>query len=63
MKKRETQDKQLLGRDPDRSLCHRHTSVKLFWSQPMASWTSAEAYKCAAAQSVDPWAATKKALH
>ena len=40
----ETWDKQSLGRDPDRSWCHRHTSVKLFWSQPMAPWTSAAAY-------------------
>ena len=32
---RETQDKQPLGRDPKRSWCHCHTSVKLFWSQPM----------------------------
>jgi hypothetical protein len=27
----ETRDKRLLCRNPDRSLCHRHTSVKLFW--------------------------------
>ena len=27
---RETQEKQQLGRDPDRSWCHHHTSVKLF---------------------------------
>ena len=35
---RETRDKRLLGRDPDRSQCHRHTSLKLFWSRPMAPW-------------------------
>ena len=29
-----------LGRDPYRSWCHLHTSVKLFWSQLMDSWTS-----------------------
>ena len=29
--RRETQDKRLLGRDPDRSQCHLHTSLKLFW--------------------------------
>ena len=32
--------KQLLGRDPDRSWYHCHTSVKLFWLQPMDPWTS-----------------------
>ena len=31
----ETRDKRPLGRAPDRSWCHRHTSVKLSWSQPM----------------------------
>ena len=33
----------------ERSWFHRHISVKLFWSQPMAPLTSAAAYKCAAA--------------
>ena len=42
--------------------CHFHTSLKLFWSQPMAPWTSAAAYECAAAQSMDSWAVIKKAL-
>ena len=28
--KREIWEKRLLGRDPDRSWCHFHTSVKLF---------------------------------
>ena len=60
---RETRDKRSLGRDPSRSWCHRHTSVKLFWSKPMDSWTSAAAYEFDAAHSMDPWAATKKALH
>ena len=41
----ETQDMQPLGRDPDRSWCHRHNSIKLFWSQAMAPWTSAAAYE------------------
>ena len=54
----EIQAKRLLGWDPDRSWCHLHTSLKLFWSWPMAPWTSAA---CAAAQSMDPWAAIKKA--
>ena len=39
---RETRDKRPLDRDPDRSWCHGHSSVKLFWSA---------AYECAAAQS------------
>ena len=47
----------------DRSCCHLHTSEKHFWLQPMAPWTLAAAYECAVAQSMDPWAATKKALH
>ena len=32
---RETRDKWPLDRDPDRSWCYLHTSVKLSWSQPM----------------------------
>ena len=59
--RRETRDKRSLGRDLDRSWCHLHNSVKLFWSQPMAPWASVAAYDCAAAQSMDPWAAIKKA--
>ena len=38
----------------NRSWCHRHTHVKRVWSQPMTPRT----YECAAAQSMDPWAAT-----
>ena len=49
---RESRDKRSLGRNPDRSWCYRHTSVKFSWSQPIDPWTSAQ-----------PWAATKKALH
>jgi hypothetical protein len=33
--RRETRDKWPLDRDLDRSWCHLHTSVKLFWLQPM----------------------------
>ena len=33
----ETQHKRPLGRDLDRSWCHHHTTVKLFWSQPCLS--------------------------
>jgi hypothetical protein len=61
--RREIRDKRPLGRDLDRSWCHLYTSVKLLWSQPMAPKTSATAYECVAAQSMNPWAATKKALH
>ena len=50
--RRETRDKRQLDRESDRSWCHLHTSVKLFWSQSMAPWTSAAA-----------WTMTKKALH
>jgi hypothetical protein len=50
----ETRDKRLLGRDPDRSRCHLHTSLKLFSSRPMAPWTSATAYERVVAQSMDP---------
>ena len=57
--RRETRDKRLLNRDRNR--CHLHTSLKLFWLRPMAPWTSAAACECAAAQSLDPWAAIKKA--
>ena len=44
---RETRDKRPLRRDPDKSWCHGHTSVKLFWSRSM----------------MEPWATTKTALH
>ena len=33
----ETRDKRLLGRDPDKSCSHRHTSVKLFWLETWAA--------------------------
>ena len=61
--RRETRDKRPLGRDTDRSWCHLRTSVKVFWSQSMVSWTSAAVNECAVAQSMDPWAANKKAVH
>ena len=38
---RKTRNERPLGRDPNRSRCHHHTSVKLFWSYPMAPWISA----------------------
>ena len=59
--RRETRNKRPVGWEPDRSWCHLLTGVKLFWSQLMASWISAAAYECAAAQSMDPWAAIKNA--
>ena len=59
----ETMYKRPSCRDPERTWYHLHTRVKLFWSQPMAPWTSAAAYQCAAPQFMEPWAATKKDLH
>ena len=44
--------KQRETRDSDRSWCHCHTSIKFFWLQPMAPWTSVAAYERAAAQSM-----------
>ena len=60
---RETRDKRPLDRESNRSWCYLHTTcmIKLFWSRPMAPWTSAAAYECAATQSMYPWAAIKKA--
>ena len=42
----ESWDKQLLGRDPDRSWCHHVTMsiIKLFWSPLMAPWASEAAH-------------------
>ena len=37
-------DKRQLGKDPESSWCHLHTSVQPFWSPHMASWISAVAY-------------------
>ena len=41
---RETRDERPLDRESDRSWCHRHTTsmIKLFWSQPMATWGPSE---------------------
>ena len=47
-------------------LFYYHTSVKLFWSQPMASWTLAAAYTPCTwlpLTSMEPWTATKKLYH
>ena len=49
----EIRDKRTLGRGPDRSWCYLHTSVKLFWSQPMAAWTGGS-IRVAIVQSMDP---------
>ena len=46
---RKTRDQRPLGRDPDKSWCHGHITVKLFWSQSMALWTLVAAYEHAAA--------------
>ena len=37
---RDTRGKWPLYRNPDGSWWHRHTSLKLFWPQPMAPWTT-----------------------
>ena len=37
---RDARGKWPLARNPDRSWWHHHTSLKLFWPQPMASWTT-----------------------
>ena len=44
--RRGTLDKRPLGRDPDMSWRHRHTTsmIKLFWSEAMAPWASTAAY-------------------
>ena len=44
--RRETREKRLLDRDPDRSWFHHHTSVKLLRSHPMVSWISAAILIC-----------------
>ena len=38
--RRDTRDKWPLARNPDRSWWNTHTSLKLFWLQPMAPWTA-----------------------
>ena len=38
----DTRGKWPLGRNPDRSWWHRHTSLNLFWPQPMAPWAAVE---------------------
>ena len=43
---RETRDKRPLGRGPDRSWCHSHTSVQLSWSKSM-DWKAAHSYDAA----------------
>ena len=37
---RDTHSKWPLARNPDRSWWHHHISLKLFWPQPMAPWTT-----------------------
>ena len=56
---RETRNKRLLGRDPDRSWCHRHTCVKLYfpWSQSMNPWTELQHTRMLPPMSMESWAA------
>ena len=58
----ETQDKRPLGREQDRSWCHRHTSVKLSWSQPMNLWTERQHTHTLLPMSMEPWAAAKQSF-
>ena len=58
----ETRDKRPLGRD-SRSWCHNHTSVKLSYSQPMDPWTERRNTRMLPKMCMEPWAATKQALH
>ena len=60
---RETRDKWLLGRDPDKSWCHRHTSVKFSWSKPMDPWSERQHTRMLPPMSREPCAATKKVLY
>ena len=57
-----TRDKRPLARNPDRSWCHRHTSVKLSWLQPKDLWTERQHTRMLPLTSMEPWAATKNAL-
>ena len=50
---RDTRGKWPLFRNPDRSWWHRHTSLKLFWPQPMAPWTTGQ--KLFWPQLLTPW--------
>ena len=61
----ETQNKQTLwplGRDLDRSWCHRHTSVKHSRLQPMDPWTEQQHSHMMLSIAMSSWAAIKKAL-
>ena len=44
------------------SWCHRHTNVKLSWSQSMDPWTERQYILMLLPMSIEPWAAAKKAL-
>jgi hypothetical protein len=56
----ETRDKRPLGKDPDRSWCHRHTPVKVSGSQLMDLWTERQHTRMLRPMSMEPWAAIKK---
>ena len=60
---RETRDKRPLDRDPDRSRCHRHTSVKLSWSQSMHPWTEWQHTHMLSLMSMGHWLRPKKLYH
>ena len=56
---RETRDKRPLGKDQEKSWCHRHTSVKLSWSQPMDPWSEQQHTRMLPPMLMEPCAATK----
>ena len=56
----ETRDKRPLGRDPDRSWRHRHSSVKLPWSQYMDPLSERQHTRMLPPMFMKPCATTKK---
>ena len=58
-----THNKWPLGSDPDRNWYYRHTSVKLFLVTVHDFMDIGSSIRVSAIQSMEPWAATKKALH
>ena len=56
----ETWNKELLIRYPDRSWCHRDTSLKLSWSQSMDPLTEQQRTRMLPPISIEPWLRPKK---
>ena len=51
-----TRGKWPLGKEPDRSWCHRHTPMKISWSQPMDPWTERQHTRMLQPMCMEPWA-------